>query len=140
MNNNYDREDAPKTYDQMRESGYEMTADGFWVPSEGEPMTLDPEELVAATKLLLLITGEQVLAQVDERMDTDTITLVDPREVRLEATTSDGDTSTSSVSYSTWLPLSQARRITIKSSYVVCVTDPIKSLVDSYMQEFALDD
>lgn len=140
MNNNYDRDEAPKTYDEMREAGYEMTADGFWVPSEGESMTLDPEELVTATKLLLLITGEQVLAQVEETMDGDTITLVDPREVRLEGTTSDGEKSTSSISYSTWLPLSQARRITIKASYVVTITDPIPSLVDSYLQEFAVDE
>ena len=29
-----DNENNPKTYDEMVEAGYEMTGDGFWIPSE----------------------------------------------------------------------------------------------------------
>ena len=135
MNNEYDRDVIPDS-DQMIKAGYEMTDDGFWVPVEGEVLQIEAEDLAQSTKLLLLLSGEQILAQVEENMSGDTITVIDPREVRLEGTTSDGETTTSSVAFSAWLPLSHTRRIDINKSYVVCMNTPIQSLVESYVGEF----
>ena len=135
MNNDYDRDVAPN-HDEMTKAGYEMTDDGFWVPSEEEVLQIEAEDLANSTKLLLLLSGEQILAQVEENMTGDVITVIDPREVRLEGTTSDGESTTSSVSFSAWLPLSHTRRIQINKSYVVCMNTPIQSLVESYIGEF----
>lgn len=135
MNNDYDRDVSPNS-DQMTRAGYEKTEDGFWVPVEGEVLQVEAEDLAEATKLILLLSGEQVLAQVEENLSGDTITVIDPREVRLESTTSDGETTTSSVAFSSWLPLSHTRRIQINKSYVVCMNTPIQSLVESYVGEF----
>ena len=135
MNNDYDR-DATPDHDQMIKAGYEMSGDGFWVPSEGEVLQIEAEDLANSTKLLLLLSGEQVLAQVEENLNGDVITVIDPREVRLEGTTSDGESTTSSVAFSAWLPLSHSRRIDINKTYVVCMNTPIQSLVESYVGEF----
>lgn len=135
MNNDYDRDVTPDN-DQMIKAGYTRTDDGFWVPSEGEVLQVEAEDLANSTKLLLLLSGEQILAQVEENMNGDVITVIDPREVRLEGTTSDGESTTSSVAFSSWLPLSQTRRIEINKSYVVCMNTPIQSLVESYVGEF----
>ena len=137
MNNNYDRdEEAPRTEDEMIAAGYIKSSDGFWIPKSGETLEVEAEEVIQNTKLVVLLNGEQLLAQVEESFGRDTITLIDPRQVRLEGTTSDGEGSTSSVSYSYWLPLSEDRRIEIAKSYVVCITKPLDTLVESYLGEF----
>lgn len=139
MNNNYDRgEEAPKTYDEMVEAGYEMTGDGFWIPKEEEGVVVvSGEDLQASVKLLLLLNGEQVLTQLIEHDYSDTYTLRDPREVRLQSTSSDGESVTSTIGYSDWFPLSKDREIKLTKSFVVSITSPLDSLLESYIAEIA---
>lgn len=139
MNNNYDRgEEAPKTYDEMVEAGYEMTGDGFWIPKEEEgTVVVSGEDLQASVKLLLLLNGEQVLTQLIEHDYSDTYTLRDPREVRLQSTSSDGESVTSTIGYSDWFPLSKDREIKLTKSFVVSITSPLDSLLESYIAEIA---
>ena len=136
MNNNYDR-DEPKTHEEMVKEGYEMTGDGFWVPAEDDVVEVTGAELGATVKLLLLLNGEQVITQLIETMGSDTYTLRDPREVRLQSSSSDGDTVTSTIGYSDWFPLSADREIKLAKSYVVSVTRPLESLMESYVGELS---
>lgn len=94
------------------------------------------EDVAAATKLLLLLNGDEIISQVETSMDGESYTLTDPRIVKVEGTTVDGDNVSTSIAYSTWLPLSGTRRITVKSSFFVCVTEPMPSLVENYINEF----
>ena len=135
MNNTYDREE-PKTSDDMVRAGYHRSEDGFWIPNNDEILTVDADHVIDNTKLLLLLSSEQLIAQVEESIDGKTVTIVDPRMVRLEETVSDGNSVTSSVSFSEWMPLSKDRRFTLPSSYVVSITNPLDTLVETYLGEF----
>ena len=138
MNNNYDRGDEPKTHEEMVQAGYEMTGDGFWVPVEdGGIIEVSAAEIGDSVKLLLLLNGEQVITQLIETMGSDSYTLRDPREVRLQSTSSDGESVTSTIGYSDWFPLSADREIKLAKSYVVSVTRPLESLLESYVGELA---
>jgi len=134
MNNKYDRDEVPKTHDEMREAGYEMTGDGFWIPGQEEGIIeVAAAELGDSVKLLLLLNGEQVITQLIETIGSDTYTLRDPREVRLQSSSSDGETVTSTIGYSDWFPLSADREIKLAKSFVVSITRPLDSLLDSYI-------
>lgn len=135
MNNKYDRDEAPKTHDEMVQAGYEMTGDGFWIPQEeGEGVIeVAPAELADSVKLLLLLNGEQVITQLIDTIGSENYTLCDPREVRLQSSSSDGETVTSTIGYSDWFPLSADREIKLAKSFVVSITRPLDSLLESYL-------
>ena len=127
MNNKYDREDAPKTYDEMVAAGYEMTADGFWIPREDHPEVV--EALASVVKLFLLRSGEQVLSQYTENSFGTSFTLSNPILVKEEPI---ADGTQSNVAYEHWLPLSADRNITVRTDYVVSITTPLQELVKTY--------
>lgn len=134
MNNEYDRGDgsAPKTYDEMVAAGYEMTGDGFWVPAD-EKVSVDSVE--SNIKLLLLESGETLISEVVESIDGQNVLLSDPRIVIIQAArVNDGDepTTTTTITYSDWMPLARDRSFTLSSKYVVLISTPIDSLVESY--------
>ena len=134
MNNKYDREEAPKSYDEMVADGYEMTGDGFWVPGEEENIVITAES-TSAVKLLLLQSGEEVLCTYTESMYTDKCFLGNPMSVIVQSTASDGGNErTSTVAFSDWMPLSEDRNIEVSRSFIVAVTTPIESLVESYQK------
>ena len=135
MNNKYDRDEVPKTHEEMVQAGYEMTGDGFWVPKEESEGVIEvaPAELADSVKLLLLLNGEQVITQLIDTIGSDNYTLRDPREVRLQSSSSDGETVTSTIGYSDWFPLSADREIKLAKSFVVSITRPLDSLLDSYI-------
>ena len=124
MNNKYDREDAPKTYDEMVAAGYEMTGEGFWVPQEEHPEVLEP-----IVRLFLLRSGEQVLSRYSENSFGTSFTLSNPILVREELI---ADGTQSNVAYEHWLPLSADRNITVRTDYVVSITTPLEELVKTY--------
>lgn len=131
MNNNYDRgEDAPKTYDEMVAAGYEMTGDGFWLPrDEDSPEVVGDVREVHNVKLLLLKSGENVLANVTEQMYSDEVILHDPKLVTLELSAS---TIESTIGYSDWQPLSKSRTLAVKKEYIVSMMEPLDELGKSY--------
>ena len=87
-------------------------------------------------KLVLLKNNETIIAEVRESIDGSTVQLIDPRVVILQAAkpSDDGLTTTTAISYTDWLPLSESRNFTIDGDYVVLITDPVESLVQSYTQ------
>ena len=134
MNNKYDRDDAPKTHDEMVDAGYEMTGDGFWIPGNEENIVITAEA-TSSVKLLLLQSGEEVLCTFTESMYTDKCFLGNPMSVMVQSTTSEGGGErTSTVAFSDWMPLSEDRNIEVSRSYIVAVTTPIESLVESYQK------
>ena len=136
MNNEYDRGDAPevKSYEEMKAAGYEMSGEGFWTPGDDGNIVIT-DEPETAIKLLLLDSGEEVLCTFTESMYSSKCTLGNPMRVMLQSTTSDGgDERTSTVAFSDWMPLSADRNIEVSRSYIVAVTTPIESLVESYQK------
>ena len=134
MNNDYDRESAPteKTHQEMLDDGYYMTGDGVWMPGpEDETSTVVDitEDSTPAVKMLSFRTGEVVITELSETLYSDTYVLSNPRVVFIDST---GESSTT-VSFSDWMPLANTRKFTVNKDYIVCVTEPLDSLVDSYL-------
>ena len=143
MNNKYDRgaemtdvipTNVSPNYDEMIAAGYTMTADGFWIKEDGE-IEMDIDETEPNVKILLLQSGEQLVADVSECLTSDTILLKDPRGVVLQSTSSDGQEISSTISYGIWFPLSESREIAISLNYIVAMEDPIQSLKQSYLSQ-----
>lgn len=105
MNNNYDRSES-----------FEVTI-------------TDPEP---AVKLIMFLNGEEVIAEVIERTCGDTVTLVKPLKVMVQATSSDGNERSSTIAFSDWMPLSEDREIDVRRSFIATITTPLDSLVKSY--------
>ena len=134
MNNKYDRDEAPKTYDEMVAAGYEMTGDGFWIPNEDTmEVTITEEDLAPAVGLFLLKSGETIISEFTQSMSGGTYRLDDPRVVMIQASTGDGESTQTTIAYSDWMPLSKERSYTLSSDWVVCQTEPLESLVESYL-------
>lgn len=123
-----------ENYDEMIAAGYTMTADGFWIKEDGE-IEMDIDETEPNVKILLLQSGEQLVADVGECMASDKIILKDPRGVVLQSTSSDGQEISSTISYGIWFPLSESREIAISLNYIVAMEDPIQSLKQSYLSQ-----
>ena len=129
MNNNYDRDQV--YHEEMRERGYEMTADGFWMGREhftDEELQESVRE-VRNVKLLLLQSGDNVLANVTETMTGDEVILNNPKLVELNLASTNIETT---IGYSDWQPLSNSRTFAIKRSYIVSVMEPLEELRASY--------
>lgn len=140
MNNNYDREEdkqTPKSYNEMIAAGNAMTADGFWVPSEGNEDLIEvPVNPVPKVSLVVFLNGEQVLAEVIEKTDNTRLVLRNPLGVILEGVTDadeDGQYQ-STVSYGAWLPLAADRDIVVERSSIMAICEPIPSLEESYLE------
>lgn len=117
MNNDYDREERSEIV----------------IPQQG--VLEIPIVEVATVKLIVFLNGEQVLAEISESMDGKSITLVNPIGVMVssvEDPNGDGEYKTT-VSYGSWLPLAAERNIVVERSSIITITDPIESLVESYL-------
>ena len=95
-----------------------------------------------SVKLILLQSGEQIVARVGSHPNASVVTLKDPRGVVLQSTTQspadteeEGEVITSTISYGIWFPLSKSRDITINGNYIVAIEDPIESLKQSYIAQ-----
>ena len=123
MNNKYDRDEAPKTYDEMVAAGYQMTDDGFWVPQDEHPEVTDFELAEPEVNLFLLKSGETLISEYRLSLTAQAYFLNNPRVVTLEDTT---------VSFTDWMPLSKERDFTVSQDWVVCRSNPLDTLVESY--------
>ena len=123
MNNDYDR-------DSTSPAGTNEAAE---LMTESIDLMSNPDLVV---KLVLLKNNDTIIAEVRESIDGSSVQLIDPRVVLLQAArpSDDGQTTTTAISYTDWLPLSESRNFTIDGDYVVLITDPIESLVQSYTQ------
>jgi len=123
MNNDYDRELLSPTGST---GAVELMTESIDLMSNND----------VAVKLILLKNSETILSEVRESIDGSTYQLVDPRVVLLQASkpTEDGNSTSTTISYTDWMPLSESRTFTISSDFVVLVTDPVDSLVISYTQ------
>ena len=123
MNNDYDREPTSPTGST---GAVELMTESIDLMSNND----------VAVKLILLKNSETILSEVRESIDGSTYQLVDPRVVLLQASkpTEDGNSTSTTISYTDWMPLSESRTFTISSDFVVLVTDPVDSLVISYTQ------
>ena len=89
-------------------------------------------ESPAAVKLLLLLTGEEVLAEVIEHLGSDEVTLIRPMRVMVQSTSSDGDSRSSTIAFTDWMPLSESREIRVSRKMIGVITTPLDSLIESY--------
>lgn len=123
MNNDYDRDEIPP----------KGSTEAAELMNESIDLMITPD---APVKLVVLKSNETIISEVRDSIDGSTIDLIDPRVVILQAArpSDDGETTTTAISYTDWLPLSESRTFTIRTDYVVLVTDPIESLVQSYTQ------
>jgi len=123
MNNDYDRDPISPTGST---GAVELMTESIDLMSNNDPVV----------KLVLLKNNETIIAEVRESIDGSSVQLIDPRVVLLQAArpSDDGQTTTTAISYTDWLPLSESRNFTIDGDYVVLITDPIESLVQSYTQ------
>ena len=123
MNNDYDRDSTSPTGST---GAIELMTESIDLMSNTDPVV----------KLVLLKNNETIIAEVRESIDGSSVQLIDPRVVLLQAArpSDDGQTTTTAISYTDWLPLSESRNFTIDGDYVVLITDPIESLVQSYTQ------
>ena len=138
MNNNYDRDESPRTYDEMVAAGYQMTAEGVWIPQdemESMEVTITEEDLIDERKvqLFLLKSGETIISEYTQSLSGQTYFFDDPRIVMIQASSGDGETTQTTIAYSDWMPLSKERSFTVSSEWVVCRTEPLDSLVQSYL-------
>ena len=115
MNNNYDREDAPQTFEQTME------------------VTITEDDLSPAVGLFLLKSGETIISEFTQSMCGGTYNLDDPRVVMIQASSGDGESTQTTIAYSDWMPLSKERTYAVSSDWVVCRTEPLESLVESYL-------
>lgn len=144
MNNKYDRE---PTHDEMKELGYVMTADGFWMNKE----VFSDDELVelgytdteiefddmrpdSSVKLVLLKSGELLLTKYQEYTYSNKVKLTGPKVVISRSSASADGNVTTTIQYSQWMALSASEEFEVSSDYIVTVTDPIQSLYDSYLE------
>ena len=134
MNNKYDRE---ITREEMKESGYEQTADGFWVGKEhftedemkelgNEVIIDDPKPVVS---LLSFNSGEVVISEMSDSLYGNTYRLHDPRLVVIEGASE----SSTTVTFADWMPLANTRQFDVSKDFVVCISEPIESLEKSYL-------
>lgn len=95
---------------------------------------MDTEALLPAIKLLLLESGQTIIAGVTTNLEGDTYNLVDPRVVMIQSarSTEDGEGTETTVQYTDWMPLASSREFSLSARYVVLVTEPIETLVESY--------
>ena len=123
MNNDYDREPISPTGST---GAVELMTESIDLMSNNDPVV----------KLVLLKNKETIISEVIESIDGSTYQLVDPRVVLLQASrpTEDGNSTSTTISYTDWMPLSESRTFTIPGDFVVLVTDPVESLVQSYTQ------
>lgn len=123
MNNDYDRDEIPP----------KSSTEAAELMTESIDLMITPD---APVKLVVLKSNETIISEVRDSIDGSTIDLIDPRVVILQAArpSDDGESTTTAISYTDWLPLSESRTFTIRTDYVVLVTDPIESLVQSYTQ------
>ena len=123
MNNDYDREPISPTGST---GAVELMTESIDLMSNNDPVV----------KLVLLKNNDTIIAEVRESIDGSSVQLIDPRVVLLQAArpSDDGQTTTTAISYTDWLPLSESRNFTIDGDYVVLITDPIESPVQSYTQ------
>ena len=89
-----------------------------------------------ATKLLLLESGQTIICELGASLDETSYNLIDPRVVMIQSARSidDGESTETTISYSDWMPLADTREFSLSTKYVVLVTDPIESLVESYQR------
>ena len=120
MNNDYDRELSPNT------GAINLMTEACEIMNTADPVV----------KLVVLKTNETILSEVRESLDGSTIELIDPRVVILQAArpSEDGESTTTSISYTDWLPLSKERNFVMSKDHVVLITEPIESLTQSYTQ------
>jgi len=89
------------------------------------------EDLKPAVKLILLNTGQQLLAEFTELEGTDKYRISNVREIQLEEVKPGSKDLT--VSYGEWMPLSKSNTFDIPRSIVVVVTEPHDVVSDNYL-------
>ena len=111
MNNDYDRGKEPR---------YTMTN----FNKEFSP--IDISDSIPAVKLLLLKSGDTIISVVEESMCGTKLKLKNPRM----ANTGSGGIAPLYL----WMPLAKTRTFDIRMDYVVTSTDPLDSLIESYLE------
>ena len=110
MNNDYDRDTTEELLEVV-------------IPDDAEP----------SVGLFLLVTGESVITKYTSKMCGTEYTFIDPRSVMIEGSGGDGKTTSTTVAYADWMPLSQDRTFTVPVSQIVTVSRALDSLVESYL-------
>jgi len=113
MNNDYDRDPIEETIEETL-----------------EVVLTEPERSVG---LFLLTTGESVISEYTISMVGDEYTFIDPRSVMIESSGGDGSSTTTTVAYADWMPLSQDRIFSVSNRQIITISRPLDSLVESYL-------
>lgn len=109
MNNDYDRDNVEGTLEVVLTD-------------------IDP-----AVGLFLLTTGESLISEYTTSIGDSSYTLIDPRSVMIESSGIDGGSTSTTVAYADWMPLSQDRTFSVSSRQVITISRPLDSLIESYL-------
>ena len=109
MNNNYDRDSAPGS------------------------VIIDVDAAEPAVGLFLLKSGETVISNYTTVMGGGSYVFEDPRAMLIQGSGGDGESKSTTVAYADWMPLAQERTFTVSADWVVTVSRPLDSLIESYL-------
>ena len=90
-------------------------------------------------KILLLKSGEDVIADVKEMVSTDKKVIVyflsKPCIIKLLPKKSEGDKRETSISMYPWMPLAEEKEIPLPTDWVVTMVTPIKKVETMYKED-----
>jgi hypothetical protein len=85
-------------------------------------------------KLLKLITGEEVLAEVSDSIVSDKILI--KNAVRVVVMPNKLDPKTPNVGFAPWADFSDDKTVTLDKSHIIAIMSPIKEFVNQYNSMF----
>jgi hypothetical protein len=91
--------------------------------------------MAANIKILKLLTGEELLAEVTETAPIPN-GLIIKNPVRIVVMPNKMDPKTPNVGFAPWAEFSEQKTFTIDKSHVLCIIDPIKEFINQYNSMF----
>jgi hypothetical protein len=85
-------------------------------------------------KILKLITGEEVLAEVSDSIASDKILI--KNAVRVVVMPNKLDPKTPNVGFAPWADFSDDKTVTLDKSHIIAIMTPIKEFVNQYNSMF----
>jgi hypothetical protein len=91
--------------------------------------------MAANIKILKLLTGEELLAEVTETNPIPSGVII-KNPVRIVVMPNKMDPKTPSVGFAPWAEFSEQKTFTLDKSHVLCIIEPIKEFVNQYNSMF----
>lgn len=85
-------------------------------------------------KIIKLVSGEEILAEVTDAAATMPVAIKNP--VRILVIPNKVDPKTPQVAFAPWAEFSEEKTFTIDKSHILCIMTPIKEFVQQYKSMF----